>query len=118
MRPAEEIDAALAAATQKPTRVLFQRTVNHAACELQVDASTEALLAACEGRETTEAVLASVTQQLGVDVRQRPAAESAMLGALAALHRAGVIIFAEQRPGGGWVGGARTRSAPPVRPSA
>jgi glycosyltransferase involved in cell wall biosynthesis len=109
---AAEVDAALAAAPERVTRVLFQRTANLSPCELQLDTTTETLLAACDGTRDTQTVLAAVADQLGLPPASRASAEGSMLAALAGLYGAGVIIFAERRPGGGWMGGTRLHGAP------
>jgi glycosyltransferase involved in cell wall biosynthesis len=109
---AEAVDAALAAAPERATHVLFQRTANLAPCELQLDAATEALVAACDGTRDTRTVLAVVADHLGLPPALHESAQKAMLSALAGLHRAGAIAFAEPREGGGWVGGSRSPMAP------
>jgi glycosyltransferase involved in cell wall biosynthesis len=109
---AAEMDAALAAAPERVTRVLFQRTANLAPSELQLDTTTETLLAACDGTRDTQTVLAAVADQLGLPAASRACAEASMLTALASLYGASVIVFAERRPGGGWVGGTRLPVAP------
>ena len=93
--------------------VLFQRTANLAACELDLGPATVALLEACDGRHTTTQVFDDIAPVVGSgqDDRER------VMDALRQLHALGVVVFGRIDPAWGWRKGARSdlASLPPLR---
>jgi glycosyltransferase involved in cell wall biosynthesis len=96
--------------------VLFQRTANLAACELDLSPAIVALLEICDGRHTTAQVVDEIAAVVGngQDDRER------VMDALRRLHALGVVVFGQIDPAWGWSKGARSDIAalPPLRGSA
>jgi len=106
----------LAALEPRPTLVLFHRSANLSPCELRIDPATHALIEKCTGLLTTDALIAEMCEQLGVrDPTHRDEVGARVCQALDRLYREGVLIFAEYRPGWGWLGGLRSHH--PMAPS-
>lgn len=108
LRPDEAVERALAAIPAASTIVLFQRTPNLIACELHIDAPTRELVEACDGSRTTDELLDHLCRRFGASApAERQLLGERLLGALARLYHAGVIVFGERPPGWGWAGGLR-----------
>jgi glycosyltransferase involved in cell wall biosynthesis len=116
-RPAGGTDAdPLARAQARHCLVLFQRTPNLAACELELNPASVALLEACDGRHTTKQVLDEIAALLG----NRRDDRELVIDALRRLYAFGVVVFGRIDPAWGWRKGARSDLAalPPLRRSA
>jgi hypothetical protein len=87
-----------------PMFVLFQHTANSQQKELKINSATYKLFTRCDGTLTTGELVRALSAELGSDSAD---VRMGIYGALATLHREGVIVFGERMPGWGWTGGAR-----------
>jgi glycosyltransferase involved in cell wall biosynthesis len=89
-----ETPQGLATLAARRSIIVFHRTPNLKSCELQIDESTDELLARCDGRRTTRQVVRSLCEHFRLDPsHDLDRMADRVLPALAHLHRVHVVAF-------------------------
>lgn len=104
---AGSLEMSIADVRSERTLVLFHALPNSAVSEIRVGEATSELISLCDGTRSVTDLIEGMCEYFGAEESgdQMIVAER-MLQALVRLHREGVLVFGEHRPGWGWTGGA------------